>query len=927
MAPDSGPAPRQEKKALSIAQLQGLQAVLDEHAIVSITDVRGKITYVNDKFCEVSGYRREELLGQTHRIVKSAAHSEAFFRDMWRTIARGAVWQGMIENRTKQGPSYWVQTTIMPLLNAQGKAEQYLSIRTDVSERIRAQKGLAHFKHILDQTLDSVFLFDSRTLRFTYVNLGAVEQVGYTEAELLRMTPLDIKPEFDEARFRKTIVPLVEGRQDHLTLEATHVAKSGQRIPVEIFMQYFPEGPGRGQCIAIVRDISERRRINTALESLTVAASSRHVFHEISRSVSQALGYRWTGIGRLIDDNQRVEVLGFWDTDHEAETFSYDLAGTPCAEVCRNCTSLIVPDGVAERYPDDALLRELGAVCYRGERLLDVNGAGIGILFTINDQPCVESSTDRALLRVAAERAALELQRMAAESALAARNDELFEMLNRISDGFFSLTADWRITYLNQTAGAMFGTSWDDVRGEVIWDVLPEMASFLFKPLHQAMKDQSLVRTEGFYPPLSRWFSVHIYPSPAGISVYLQDVTEHRNVQDERRRLDERMQQAQKMEAIGQLTAGIAHDFNNILASIIGYTDLAMTRCVGDGQEKLEEYLGQVYRAGERARDLIQQMLTFSRSGDSKAQPLDPAPLVKETVKMLTATLPASIHLRFDHPADDLPQIRTEPVQLQQLIMNICINARDAMQGKGELVVELALRHHQEGECASCHESINGDYVELLVHDTGQGMDRYVLAHLFEPFFTTKEVGDGTGLGLSMVHGIMHDSHGHIRVDSAPGKGTSFRLLFEPVMSAERPLSETPAVDAPVLGGEGQRILIVDDEKAILGFMQVWLSRAGYEIQTFDDSRQALAYFRQNPQQVDLMITDQTMPAMTGVELAAEILEMRPELPVILCSGYSEQIDMEMAAVVGIRSFVNKPYDRGPMLATIHELLKAADKA
>jgi len=926
MVPGSDLPMLYEEKALSIAQLQGLQAVLNEHAIVSISDVSGKITYVNDKFCDVSGYRREELLGQNHRIIKSTAHSEAFFRDMWRTIANGDTWQGMFENCTKDGSSYWVKTTIMPLLNEKGKPEQYISIRTDVSDRIRAQKGLAHFKHILDQTLDCVFLFDSRTLRFTYVNLGAVEQVGYTEPELLAMTPLDIKPEFDESGFREMIAPLVEGKQDHLTLEATHVAKSGKRIPVEIFLQYFPEGLDRGQCIVIVRDISERKRINTALESLTVVASSKHVFHEISRSVSQALGYRWTGIGRLIDDGQRVEVLGFWDTDHEAETFIYDLAGTPCAEVCRKHTSLIIPDRVAERYPDDVMLRDIGAVCYRGERLLDVDGEGIGILFTVNDKPCVESSTDRALLRVAAERAALELQRMAAETALAAHNDELFKMLNRISDGFFSLTADWHFTYLNQTASAMLGTSWDEVRGGVIWDVLPEVASFFFKPLHQAMKTQSLVRTEGFYPPLSRWFSVHIYPSPEGISVYLQDVTEHRDVQEERRRMDERMQQAQKMEAIGQLTAGIAHDFNNILASIIGYTDLAMTRCVGEGQEKLGEYLGQVYHAGERARDLIQQMLTFSRTGDSKAQPLDPVPLIKETIKMLGATLPASIHLKFDGSDENIPQIHAEPVQLQQLIMNLCINARDAMHGKGELTVGLAFCQHTGDECASCHESISGDYVELMVSDTGQGMDRHTLSHLFEPFFTTKEVGEGTGLGLSMVHGIMHDSHGHIRVDSAIGKGTSFRLLFEPVESDGKPLSENPAIDVPAAGGEGQRILIVDDEKAILGFMRVWLSRAGYEIQTFDDSRRALAYFQQNPEQVDLMITDQTMPAMTGVELAAEILELRPEFPVILCSGYSEQIDMEMAAAVGIRSFVNKPYDRGPMLAMIHELLKASSK-
>ena len=185
------------------------------------------------------------------------------------------------------------------------------------------------------------------------------------------------------------------------------------------------------------------------------------------------------------------------------------------------------------------------------------------------------------------------------------------------------------------------------------------------------------------------------------------------------------------------------------------------------------------------------------RSGDSQAKPLDPVPLVKETLKMLTATLPASIHLKFDRLVEDLPQIRAEPVQLQQLIMNLCINARDAMHGKGELTVGLNFRRHAGDECASCHDSISGDYVELVVSDSGQGMDSYTLMHLFEPFFTTKNVGDGTGLGLSMVHGIMHECHGHIRVDSAIGKGTSFRLLFEPVESDGKLPSENPAADVP----------------------------------------------------------------------------------------------------------------------------------
>jgi len=601
--------------------------------------------------------------------------------------------------------------------------------------------------------------------------------------------------------------------------------------------------------------------------------------------------------------------------------FSYELAGTPCAEVCAERTVLIVPEGVAERYPKDEMLREIGAVSYWGQQLFDTEGRHMGVLFALDDKPARESPTDRTLLRVAAERAALELQRMAAETALARRNEELFEMLNRISDGFFSLTVDWHFTYLNQTASAMFGTSWEAVRGKVIWDALPEVASFFFKPLQKAMKRQELVRSEAFYPPLSRWLSLHIYPSPDGVSVYLQDITEHRNVREERRRMDERMQQAQKMEAVGQLTAGIAHDFNNILASIIGYTDLAMTRCVGEGQEKLEEYLAQVYRAGERARDLIQQMLTFSRTSDSKSKPLNPVPLIKETAKMLKATLPTSIQLTFSEPDRDIPLVHAEPVQLQQLLMNLCINARDAMHGKGKLGIGLTARRYAGEVCASCHEPIRGEFVELVVSDTGQGMDEHTLRHLFEPFFTTKEVGGGTGLGLSVVHGIMHEYHGHISVDSVTGKGSNFRLLFEVAEKPGKAAEEKRRQGAPLGAGSGQRIMVVDDEQSILGFMRAWLSRAGYEIRTFDDSRRALEAFRESPEQVDLLITDQTMPALTGVELAAEVLDLQPQLPIILCSGYTEQVDREAARAVGIRNFFNKPYDREPMLAAIHELL------
>ena len=907
---DSAPGSRTSLEG--VVTLAQMDAVLDAHAIVSVSDVRGDITYVNDRFCEISGYSRSELLGQNHRIVKSGAHPPAFFRDMWRHIAQGNTWQGLIENRKKSGEPYWVQTTIMPLLDARGKPEQYLSIRTDVSERIQAQWDLSHARHVLDQTLDSVFLFDSHTLKFEYVNRAALDLAGYSATELLGMAVSDISPDYDAARVHALIAPLLDGEREQVSLELMYTGRAGAPVPVEVFLQYLPQGAGQGQCIAIVRDTRERQRINAALESLTVAASSEHVFYNISQAVAQALDCRWAGVGRLIADGRQVEIQGFWDTNHEAETFIVDLKDTPCAEVCEKKELTIISDHLAERYPENALIRELGAVSYRGESLLDGNGDVIGVLFTMDDKPGSELSLDRALMRIAAERASLELQRMVAESALAAHHEELFETLNRVSDGFFSLSADWHVTYLNQTAGEMFGTSWEAVKGQVFWSVLPKVASFFYNELHQAMETQQLVRTESFFSTLSRWFSVHIYPSPEGVSVYLQDITE-------RHRMSERLQRAQKMEAVGQLTAGIAHDFNNILASIMGYTDLAMTRCMGEGQEKLEEYLNQVYSAGERARDLIQQMLTFSRSAESKSVPLNPAPLIKETLKMLKSTLPASIRLSVDTGDEEL-SILAEPVQLQQLVMNLCINARDAMQGRGELRVQLQRRRLTNEVCASCQEPLEGEFVELAVSDTGEGMDEVTLKRLFEPFYTTKDVGSGSGLGLSVVHGIMHDYQGHICVDSELGVGTRFRLLFRPQDEGQA-RADVSAETTRAVAGEGRCVMVVDDEVSILGFMQAWLAEAGYRVMTFADAPSALAAFREDPQQVDLLVTDQTMPGLSGTELAGEMLSLRPNLPVILCSGDKDQADMTDMRAAGIRSFFNKPYERASLLAEIHELL------
>lgn len=913
---------------MGLAPLEILQKVFDQHAIISVTDVTGKITYANDKFCEVSGYSQEELIGANHRIVKSDNHPPEFFRGMWRTISQGGTWQGQIQNCRKDGSPYWVQTTIVPVFNDQGKPDQYISIRTDITAQVLSRRDLSKFKQLLDQTLDSVLIADAKTFIYSYVNLGAVELLGYSESEFQTMTPLDTRVEaVDEKQFRIKLQPLFSGEVDSMTYETSHRHKLGYSVPVEVFLQYFPDEDS-GQIIAIMRDITERKRTIDALEALTVADPTKNVFHSIARSVAEALDARWVGVGKFSDDDVEVQLQGFWDTDDEGELFSYALDVSPCSDVCSQRQPLMVPDQVAECYPDDPLLKNIGAVSYRGEPLLNNNGTEIGVLFVIDDKPCEEIPTERALMRVAAKRASLELQRLEAEQVAKNRGDRMYETLERISDGFFSLDDQWCFTYLNPSAANIFNTNWHDLRGQCIWDVMPDVADFFQVHMRRAMEEQNRVWVEEFYKPLDRWLALYVYPSPEGVSVYIQDVSEYKRLKLEHRRMEKQMQKAQKMDAIGQLTAGIAHDFNNILASINGYTDLALTRCVGEGQEKLQEYLGQVYKAGERARDLIQQMMAYSRSTAADMSALDPRPLIRETVKMMRATLPASIQLNFDAPADDEPLIiNMEPVQLQQTIMNLCVNARDAMHGKGQLDLRLKVVHQSRIECASCHGVVEGDYVELRVRDSGDGMSPDVLEHLFEPFFTTKDVGEGTGLGLSVVHGIMHEHRGHISVESEIEQGTTFNLLFPLLVSdfvsdkQQGVVHNAEDVHDTLDTAKGKRILVVDDEAAVLGFLQAWLERKGFKVQAFQSSLEALTYFRAYSDEVDLLITDQTMPVMTGNELIQKVLALRPQLPTIVCSGYAEQFNAEQAAQLGVRHFAEKPFNHEQLLSVVKRLL------
>ncbi|MDH5484401.1 MAG: response regulator [Gammaproteobacteria bacterium] len=391
----------------------------------------------------------------------------------------------------------------------------------------------------------------------------------------------------------------------------------------------------------------------------------------------------------------------------------------------------------------------------------------------------------------------------------------------------------------------------------------------------------------------------------------------------DRQKLERQLLQSQKMEAIGQLTGGIAHDFNNILASILGYTELLQTIFIEEQQNtQVLDYLNRIEKSGNRARDLVSQMLAFSRGSASESRPLLLEPLVKEALTMLMSTIPSSIKLN-SFIDDETVTVMMDPVQFHQMIMNLCINARDAMEGVGSIDIILRRVELHDVECRSCYQSLQGFFEELVVSDSGSGIATEVLERIFDPFFTTKEIGKGTGMGLSMVHGIMHEHGGHILVESVAGQGTAFHLLF-PLVDKEKnlPVKETTkdVVSHQPDAISTKHILVVDDDVMVAEFERELLQHRGYRVTMKVDSQEALDLFKKNPRQFDLVLTDQAMPGITGVEMAQAILAIAPQTPVILCTGYSEYIDEQSAEQIGIYAFMDKPIDMQKLLSIIDSI-------
>jgi len=519
-------------------------------------------------------------------------------------------------------------------------------------------------------------------------------------------------------------------------------------------------------------------------------------------------------------------------------------------------------------------------------------------------------------------------ERKSGEQALRASEEQYRAIFNTSVDGLALCDPQGRIVDVNQAFVRMSGLARGVLIGRdcatVVADEVAEACRAQFAKALGGEPCRGEVRMKraggGELDVEVRAVAMHYRDQPH-VLVTARDVSAEREAERARAALEAQLRQAQKMEAIGHLTGGIAHDFNNLLTTILGYVTLA-AETVQDAKSR--RYLNEARTASERARDLIAQMLTFSRGRRGDPRPIALAEVAGEVIRLLRSSFPSTVAISTD-VEPGLPPVVADPVQVEQIVLNLCINARDAIASRGEIRVHVARSHVDGRSCASCRAPVAGDYVELSVEDNGPGISAEVQERMFDPFFTTKDAGQGTGMGLSTVHGIVHDHGGHIVYERGRDGGARFRILLPAQagakVSARAAHREPETFPRAALAG---RVMVVDDEPAVAGFVGDLLSEWGMSPRVFHDPRAALDALREDPAAVDLVLSDQTMPGMTGLDLARACRDVPGAPRVVLYTGYAEKVSRGALDASGVSALVRKPIDPPALFATLRTHLRDA---
>lgn len=520
----------------------------------------------------------------------------------------------------------------------------------------------------------------------------------------------------------------------------------------------------------------------------------------------------------------------------------------------------------------------------------------------------------------------------ASAAALQERNEELQQSKDRLAsiinsslDAIVCVDQNHLITIFNPTAAALFQCPTLQALGCPLSRFLPDVVqtlSYAQFTTHAQLGELTGLTSAGKSIAIEASVSFERHPDGDTTTIFARDLTARKKIEAHRNMLESQLRESHKMQAVGTMAGGIAHDFNNIIGAILGNVELAK-QDAGNASPALIS-LNEIDKAGRRARDLVRQILTFSRNESPKRVPIQLADVVQETVRLLKVALPPTVEMQVTIDPET-PAVLADATQVEQALLNLCTNAIQAIGAKrGSVNIELGYKLHNEAPQAERRGGARGPHVSLAVRDTGSGIDPDTLQRIFEPFFTTKPVGQGTGLGLAVVHGIMRTHLGTVDVQSTTDSGSLFTLYFPVANAAAVPVMVEPPKPKAVQG-MGKHVMYVDDDEALVFLVDRALTRKGFAVSTFTDPRLAAEALRANPKDFDLLVTDYNMPGYCGLDLLKEARLIRPELPVALASGYVTPEIEASALAEGARALIHKPNDVDELVETVQRLIQVND--
>ena len=807
-----------------------------------------------------------------------------------------------------------------------------------------SRQSACDFQTFTEQSPNMIFI--NQGGRVVYVNKRCAETMGYSRDEFYA-------PEFD---FISLIAPesvgLIQANfkrhlagEDIEPYEYSILTRKGQKIQAIITTRLI-NFEGARAILGIITDITDRKRAEEELryrlefQRLITTISSRfinlypaQIDDEIDRTLQQIANFANADrsyVFQFSDDQKSISCTHEWCADQiepligrlrnaPVDTFPWILKKHLRGEM------VLIPrvsDLPSEAFKEKQEFMRQGIQSLLVVPMICSNKVmGFIGLDSVKEEKMWAGDTN-SLLKIVGQVFANALENKKTRQALQQSEERLRIVFETFPDPVTIIQAeDGRCIDVNSAFTRVTGWTYDEVVGKTaadldIWHDPPAREKMIADITEHGkvenLEAQFRLKDGRLITALMSATLIILRNRPHILTI-TRDISELKAAQQEREQLRTRLIQAQKMEAIGTLAGGIAHDFNNILGAIIGYAEMALYDTQKDSMEHYNTE--QVLKAGHRAKDLVKQILAFSRKSEQDKKIIFLTPIIKEVLKLLRVSLPTTIEIR-QNIEPNLDAIFADPTQIHQVMMNLCTNSAHAMGDKGG-ILEINLHNSNlDTKAAARYPELNpGPYVKLSVSDTGCGIDFATLQRIFDPYFTTKEQDKGTGMGLAVVHGIVKGHGGSIHVESAVAEGTRFDILF-PVVKRQA-ISETEELKALPTGNE--TILCVDDEQSLIELGKNMLKKLGYRVEARTLPVEAIELFKAAPDTFDLVISDMTMPAMTGVSLAKKLMQIRPQIPVIICTGYSEQIDESRAKELGIRGFLMKPF-------TIRELSKTVRK-